>query len=136
MEILDEELAQELGIELEVQDPIIPRSNLPQRVIQKEEMPQVVSILINKLKHMTINTVPLIMKTFHNDTIIIDPKLNIEIINKALGLNEATIFDFIYNIYFYGQDSILEEAFGKYIFISVPSLIFTQTGDNRFQFDF
>lgn len=134
MEILDEDLAEDLG--LQAVSPKIDKANYETRIIQQEEMPQVIKTLINRLSNIQINNISLIFRTFHNDTIIIDPKLTIDVINKSLGINENSLYDFIYNMYFYGLESILEETFGKYIFIQIPPLIFQQTGDNRFQFDF
>jgi hypothetical protein len=133
MEILDDNLKEEYGQNLE--GPTLV-STLPRRIVQREEMPKIIASFFEKLNDIKINGIPLIFKTFHNDTIIIDPKLTIEIINAALGINENTIFNFLYNMYFYSQDQILRKAFGDFIFIQVPSLIFTQTGPNRFQLDF
>lgn len=133
MEILDDELKEEYGLNLETHIPI---SALPRRIVQREEMPKIIEAWFEKLNDIKINAIPLIFKTFHNDTIIIDPKLTIEVINASLGTKEQTIFDFLYNMYFYSQDQILKKAFGDFTFIQVPSLIFTQTGPNRFQLDF
>lgn len=133
MEILDDELKEEYGLNLETPIPI---SALPRRIVQREEMPKIIEAWFEKLNDIKINAIPLIFKTFHNDTIIIDPKLTIEVINASLGTKEQTIFDFLYNMYFYSQDQILKKAFGDFTFIQVPSLIFTQTGPNRFQLDF
>lgn len=137
MEILDEDLKEELGINFGMNsDEHSMVNTLPRRIVQREEMPKIITAWFEKLNEIKINDIPLIFKTFHNDTIIIDPKLTIEIINSALGINEKNIFDFLYNMYFYSHDQILKKAFGDFIFIQVPSLIFTQTGPNRFQLDF
>jgi hypothetical protein len=131
MEILDNELKAELSIENE-EVKIIP---LEDRVIYPEEMPKIIDVFFKKLESIRINNVSLISKAF-NDTIIIDPKLTIDIINQSLGIKENDLFHFIYNMYFYNQDALLKEAIGEYRFIQIPALSFNQIGDNRFQLDY
>ncbi len=139
MEILDDELKEDYGIDSNMEDSSNSERSvetIPHRIIQREEMPQIIETWFRKLSSIQINNIPLIFKTFNNDTIIVDPKLTIEVINQALGIKEPDIFKFINNLYFYSQDKILEEAFGKFRFIQIPPLTFTQTGLNRFQLDF
>ena len=135
MEILDPKLKEKFKNEPEV---VTLNTNqvLEQRHIEREEMSKIIMEFISILKEVNINGTPLITNTFNNDTIIIDPQLKIEIINKVLNLNESSLFNFIYNIYFYNLNKILEKCFGNYIFLNVPALSFLQTGENRFQFDF
>lgn len=140
MEILDDDLKNEIAQE-SIIDSFVPTklkndTKLEHRVVEIEEMPNVIETYVEMLKNIKIQNLNLILKAT-KDTIIIDPKITLNIINKSLGLNNKTLVDFFYNFYFYNQDEILNKTFkNKYIYIRVPILIFNQTGENRIQFDY
>jgi len=132
MEILDDELKEELNLN---QIELTKQSSLEDRIIYPEEMPKIIDTFFKKLESIRINNVPLV-SNFFNDTIILDPKLTIDVINQSLGTNASDLFHFLYNMYFYNQEALLKDAIGDYRFIQIPPLSFNQIGDNRFQLDY
>jgi hypothetical protein len=132
MKIISEDLKNKYNIQKE--EDLKPK--LEQKIVFQEEAPKLIECYIQKLDEIKINNIKLISKVFNNDTILIDPSLNINIINKALGLNEDNLFNFLYNIYFYNQNKFLEKIYGNYLFIQIPTISFLQIGENRFQLDY
>jgi hypothetical protein len=132
MEIIDDDLINQFDIKQETKP-----SSLENKIITREEMPQVINGWFKMLENIMVNDIPLIQDSNIRDySFAIDPSLNIEILQRVLGVKEQTLFSFINTLYFYSLDKILIEQFGSYKFIGIPTVIFTPLSANRFSIDF
>lgn len=132
MEIIDNDLIDQFAIKQETKPSI-----LENKIITREEMPQVINGWFKTLEDIMVNDVPLIQNVNIRDySFTLDPSLTIEILQRALGVKEQTIFSFVNTLYFYSLDKILLDQFGAHKFIGIPTVIFTPLSANRFSIDF
>jgi len=103
---------------------------LKQVAYDKKSIDKLKTIFLDRLSKIEINNI-LFVKSFDDDTIVLDDALSMLTIQNELGLvNTKNKMDFIKEFFLFNLDSFSEEIFGKNI-ITIKEPIFSLTQVNK-----
>ena len=99
------------------------------RNLKREEKLEVIKSFLEILKNIQINSKPLVRGATQK-TIMLNPDISIEEIQKTLNVKDQTKSDFIRQLYVRSGDRILKQLYPDQNILNIPVMSFEQHGES------